>query len=82
VAWGIVEAIDGEFLVPDDPGRTPIVPVAPKLCLVAARSDEALSRQEVVALNQIAIGSSRHYLVAHNFSECFWGDFRSLIGQS
>lgn len=68
--WGIAVALDGEFIVPDDFGTTPIVPVTPKLCLIAGCGDVALLRHGVRELNRTAIAASRQYLVARNFSRC------------
>jgi len=70
IQWGIAEALEGEFLVPDHFGEYSIVPVTPRLCLVAGSGDHALLLDGVRFVNRIAIIASSKYLVAREFSRC------------
>ena len=68
--WGVVKAMDGEFIVPDTFGGTAIVPLSPNLCLVAGYGDAELPRSEVAAVNRLAHSAAVNYCIARNFAAC------------
>lgn len=68
--WGIVRSGDGEFIVPDCFQDMMIVPVSPKISIIADQPNSLLTRSEVAVLNQMAIDRSNDYYFARNFSAC------------
>jgi len=70
VRWGVAEAFQGEFVIPDSPGTITIVPVSPDICLAADTGDHTVMPEGVRLINQLAISTSSSYLVARDFSKC------------
>jgi hypothetical protein len=70
VQWGIVRAGEGEFIVPDCFQDMMIVPISPKLLIVADQPNSTLTRSEVAVINQTAIDRSTDYFFARSLSEC------------
>lgn len=70
VHWGILKAMDGEFMAPDTFGIMPIVPLSPSLCLVADHGDSELPKSEVAAVNRLARSTAARYCIARNFATC------------
>ncbi|MGY2257444.1 hypothetical protein [Pseudomonas sp. SDO55104_S430] len=68
--WGIVRAGEGEFIVPDSFQDMMIVPISPKLLIVAGQPNSILTRSEVAVINQIAIDRATDYYIARSLSEC------------
>ncbi|SDR19375.1 hypothetical protein SAMN04490186_3907 [Pseudomonas grimontii] len=68
--WGIVRAGEGEFIVPDCFQDMMIVPVSPKLMIVADQPNSTLTRSEVAVINQTAIDRSTDYYFARSLSAC------------
>ena len=68
--WGVAEAYQGEFVVPDHFGRVLVSPVSPRICLVAGVGDHVVLREGVRLINRLVIGESSAYLVAQDFSKC------------
>lgn len=68
--WGIVRAGEGEFIVPDCFQDMMMVPLSPKLMLVADQPNSTLTRSEVAVVNQTAIDRSTDYFFARNLSQC------------
>lgn len=68
--WGIVHAGEGEFIVPDCFQDMMIVPVSPKLMLIADQPNSILTRSEVAVINQTAIDRSTDYYFARRLSSC------------
>jgi hypothetical protein len=68
--WGIVHAGEGEFIVPDCFQDMMIVPISPKLMIVADQPNSTLTRSEVAVINQTAIDRSTDYYFARSLSEC------------
>lgn len=68
--WGIICAGEGEFIVPDCFQDMMIVPVSPKLMIVADQPNSTLTRNEVAVINQTAIDRSTDYYFARNLSAC------------
>jgi hypothetical protein len=68
--WGVVSAHAGEFIVPDQFGGRPIVPVTPTVCLIANHVDLQASEQQVRQLNNLAVEVAREYVLARSFAAC------------
>lgn len=68
--WGVVRAGEGEFIVPDCFQDMMIVPVSPKLMIMADQPNSILTRSEVAVTNQIAIARSTDYYFARRLSSC------------
>jgi hypothetical protein len=68
--WGIVSSHEGEFIVPDQFGGRPIVPVTPTICLIANCDDIQASEQQTRELNQTALAVAREYVLARSFAAC------------
>ena len=67
--WGIIEAQEGEFVVPDVPWPT-IMPITPTRCLAAPASNRMITRQNLVEINRNAIAGSQAYFFARDFRAC------------
>jgi hypothetical protein len=70
MSWGVVKALDGEFLCPDTYGECPALPISPHVCLFGGRLDIQLSRTGVVEVNTFAQQNARRYYFAHDFAVC------------
>jgi hypothetical protein len=71
--WGLLEAIDGEFLVADsykDQSFLPFMPIAPKLAFAANAQDQRITKIQVAGLNQHSISNATEFIFGHNLSEC------------
>jgi hypothetical protein len=66
----IISALQGEFVVPDECGETPIVPVTPKIALVTNWPDSSEDESAVRTLNRQISRAVKHYVVARNLAEC------------
>jgi hypothetical protein len=73
IRWGIVRALEGQFIVPDFPNIT-MVPVAPALCFCGTRGDlvesGAVVKGNVIAINRHLIENSREYYFANDLRMC------------
>jgi hypothetical protein len=63
-------ALRGEFVVPDEFGETPMVPVTPKIALIADWADSSEDENTVRILNRQLVSAVKHYVAARNFAEC------------
>lgn len=72
--WGVAEANQGEFVVPDHFGWALIVPLTPRICLTAGWGDHTVLLEGVRLLNRVALSmafsAAGGYLVAQDFSNC------------
>jgi hypothetical protein len=68
--WGIVLSSEGEFVVPDQFGTIVVVPVAPKICLVAGLDNCVFSAEQSADLNRSAFAGAKEYCVARTFAAC------------
>lgn len=69
VKWGIIQAQEGQFIVPDVSAHT-IIPLAPILCLVANTPDGIILKQNVAEINHALRAASQDYFFANDFSKC------------
>ncbi|MCQ3018883.1 hypothetical protein NLO83_25280 [Pseudomonas tremae] len=73
--WNILCAEEGEFIVPDNAKRMPIVPLSPTVCLRYGSTKppkplERLKIEEVARVNRAAIDASHDYYFARDLSLC------------
>lgn len=70
--WGILHAMEGEFIVPDNFNQMRVVPISPTICLWSqtSRPVELLDRHAVAEINRGAIRSSIDYYFARNLDQC------------
>lgn len=70
--WQVVVATDGEFLVPDNFLQYWAVPLSPTMSMIvtSAKKPQKLSRDQVSAINRIAVESSFEYYFARDPSKC------------
>lgn len=70
LAWWIVEAQELEFIVPDNPGGIPYLPVSPKIALLAlltqTRGKAYFSKKAVTLLNQDLFHAADTYVFANS----------------
>jgi hypothetical protein len=67
--WGIVRALDGEFVVPDWPAYA-FVPIHPTLALTNPPIDRSINRDGVGVINNQLRLVSRRYFFARDFAAC------------
>ncbi|MCA7939475.1 DUF4238 domain-containing protein [Burkholderia cepacia] len=67
--WGVIHAQSGEFIVPDVPSHT-IIPLTPKLALVASVRDGFVLEQNLAEVNSALRASSREYYFSRDLSKC------------
>ncbi|WEK10241.1 MAG: hypothetical protein P0Y51_04805 [Candidatus Pseudomonas colombiensis] len=68
MAWGIVRSHFKEFVVPDCFDDMMIVPISPKIAIVADMPDSTLTYDQVAIINQIAIARTTEYFFARRLS--------------
>jgi hypothetical protein len=62
IPWGIVIAEQGEFIIPDEFPTTPMVPVAPTVCLIATWENGVVNQSEVKRINGELSSAARQYI--------------------
>ncbi|WP_148050983.1 DUF4238 domain-containing protein [Pseudomonas fluorescens] len=68
--WGILKAIEGEFLVPDFPGDHAVIPVTPTIVFAIDDVNRYLSRCDVALTNLIGIHNSKDFVFARCLTNC------------
>lgn len=66
--WGIARSCSDEFIVPDCFDDMMIVPVSPKIAIVADLPDLTLTHDQVVVINQAAISRASGYYFARRLA--------------
>lgn len=67
--WGIIQAQEGEFIVPDVPTHA-IIPLTPTRCLVSFAPNGLILKDNVAEINRRLKADSRKYFFAKDFSMC------------
>ena len=67
--WGILQADQGQFLVPDRPERT-MIPLTPTLCLCSGGQSGRISGQNLAEINRISKAVSVEYYFARDLGQC------------
>lgn len=68
--WGIVRAVEGEFIVPDCFHDVLIIPLAPKMLIMGGMENSLLKYDDVAEINRCAIESSSEYYFARSLGSC------------
>lgn len=68
--WGLIEALDGEFIVADGYGDFAFIPISPRLAFWAGKSDQQISRQQLAEINKESVSRAKEYYFARKISEC------------
>jgi hypothetical protein len=70
VEWGVVEAVDGEFLVADCYVDCLVMPISPSLAFVANEFDRKINREQLAAINNLSMGRANKFVFARNLAAC------------
>lgn len=70
VRWGVLRAVDGEFVVSDALLNPAPMPVLPTVYLSANVQDRLLDYTQVAHLNHVALRASLRYSFARDFERC------------
>lgn len=70
IKWGMLTALEGEFLVPDNFSRACIVPVSSNQCFVANHDSKSVNLETVDQINLLAISSASKYIFARDLNCC------------
>jgi hypothetical protein len=68
-SWGVVRALDGEFLVPDWPIHA-FIPINPTLALANPAVNQILDRNALALVNKQLRSASRRYFFARDLGAC------------
>lgn len=68
--WGILSAMEGEFIVPDNFSNARILPLSPTKCLFSQSLNDDIDVSEVSSINRMAIESAEEYYFASDLSKC------------
>lgn len=68
--WGILRANQGNLIVPDHPGATPIIPLTPTLCLCWGQATANVGWRHVAVINRYFNAVSHHHLFGRDLSQC------------
>jgi hypothetical protein len=67
--WGIIQAQEGEFVVPDIPSHM-IIPLNPAVCLVSPSPNGMIIKSNVAEINRALVSTSQEYYFARDFLSC------------
>lgn len=70
IEWGILEASDCEFIVPDTTGNTKLMPISPKLCFAGDMGCHSLNFDAVAKTNALLRSLAVGYYFAKNLDRC------------
>lgn len=68
--WGVLEALEGQFIVPDGCRNARILPLSPTLCFFSESKDDEISKSEVAVINKLSIESSVNYYFSRDPTKC------------
>lgn len=67
--WGIIQAQEGEFVVPDITSHM-IIPLTPTVCLVSPSQNGIIIKSNVAEINRALVSTSQEYYFARDFLNC------------
>ena len=68
--WGILQASEGEFIVPDNFSTARILPISPTICFFSQSENAVISKKQVVIINGLSVSNSNDYYFANDLSKC------------
>lgn len=66
--WGLLRAVEGEFLVADCYQEQCFMPISPSMAFYAQNEDSEITREDLVTLNNVSISKSTNYYFARDFT--------------
>ncbi len=69
VSWGLIEACDGEFCVPDKPTHG-VLPLTPSLALRVGSPSGRITRDDLADLNRSMFECAKEYVFARDLAKC------------
>lgn len=70
INWGILEATEGEFLVPDNCGSALLMPLSPKICFGGNMRSQRLSLDELAKTNSFLRSLAVSYYFGRDLNAC------------
>lgn len=70
ISWGILEATEGEFLVPDNCGSSLLMPLSPKICFGGNMKSQRLSLDELAETNSFLRSLAVSYYFGSDLNAC------------
>jgi hypothetical protein len=74
IQWGIIQAVGGQFIVPDNPTIS-FIPLHPTLCLCGGEQEwiagSGITKGNVIDINRHMLKGCKTYYFANNVAECF-----------
>jgi len=70
INWGVVEAKEGEFIVPDTTGGVTLMPISPKLCLTGGQTNICINFEAVAETNALLRSLAVGYYFARDLEVC------------
>lgn len=70
INWGILEASDGEFIVPDTTRHVTLMPISPKLCFMGGQTSLCLKFEAVAETNALLRSLAVGYYFARDLEVC------------
>lgn len=67
--WGVVHAMEGEFLVPDIP-RHAVVPITPTIAFASPTKSGTITRANLAEINTAVLMASEQYVFARKLALC------------
>lgn len=68
IHWGVLEAIEGEFIVPDTTGGATLMPISPRLCLMGNQASLRLNFAAVAEVNALMRSRAIGYYFARDLA--------------
>ena len=68
-SWGLIEACDGEFCVPDKPTHG-VLPLTPSLALRVGSPSGRITKDDLTDLNRRMFVCSKEYVFARDLAKC------------
>jgi hypothetical protein len=68
--WGVLKALEGQFIVPDNFSNARILPLTPSLCFFSQSDDDEINKDEVARINKLALDSGRNYYFSRELTAC------------
>lgn len=68
--WGLMEAVDGEFICADGYGGWPFIPITPKHAFLAQTYDQMITRDQLAEFNKHSVETAKEYYFARKLNDC------------
>lgn len=68
--WGVIRAVELDFVVSDQYHQEPLIPVTPQIYLARGYESRSLSKNETIEFNRRLVQNSNAYFFARNLRNC------------